>query len=100
MNEMRETFNMYDSNSDGKHTQNSFRNINGKFQAIQLTNYKIDYKLIQNLFKKGTVSVEELKSIIEKCDINLTDDQFNEMVNSLDKNDDDKIEFDGKNVSS
>ena len=57
--------------------------------------------MIINLYKiclKGTVSVEELKSIIEKCDINLTDDQFNEMVDSLDKNDDDKIEFDGKNV--
>lgn len=44
---------------------------------------------------KGTVSIEELKMIIEKCDINLTDDQFNDMVDSLDKNSDDKIEFEG-----
>jgi len=37
----------------------------------------------------------ELGSVIEKVDIHLTDDQFNLLVDKLDRNNDDKIEFDG-----
>ncbi len=43
--------------------------------------------------KDGTISVQELKFIIEKVDLNMTDEQFESLINSLDKNDDDKIEF-------
>lgn len=43
--------------------------------------------------KDGTICKEELKSVIEKVDINLTEDQFNELVDTLDRNGDDKIEF-------
>ena len=43
----------------------------------------------------GTISAEELHQIIEKCDVNLTNAQFEELVDNLDKDDDDKIQFEG-----
>ncbi len=45
--------------------------------------------------KDGTISKDELKAIIEKVDIHLTDDQFNQLIDTLDNNNDDKIEFNG-----
>jgi Ca2+-binding EF-hand superfamily protein len=41
-----------------------------------------------------------MHEIIEKCDINLTYDQFQDLIDNLDKNNDGKIVFEGKLIDS
>jgi Ca2+-binding EF-hand superfamily protein len=44
----------------------------------------------------GKVSPGEIRKAIDKLNYNLNDQEVNEMIDGLDKNDDGKIEFDGR----
>ncbi len=66
-------------------------NINLRKQILEL---RQTFALF-DVNKDGTICKEELKNVIEKVDIHLTEDQFNLLVDKLDRNNDDKIEFDG-----
>ena len=48
----------------------------------------------------GNITADEMHEIIEKCDINLTYDQFQDLIDNLDKNNDGKIVFEGKLIDS
>lgn len=63
---------------------------------LMFDHFKLD--IFYLFYKKfsGTISISEMHEVVEKCDLNLTHDQLEELVETLDKNGDDRIQFEGE----
>ena len=59
---------------------------------------KLELKRAYNLFDKnldGTLTPDEIKQLVEKVSLNLSNKEVDELISSLDKNSDGSVTFEG-----